>query len=131
MPLWYDEKELANLRLMLETIDADAFLLPIRDQFSGGHQCSALAPGRKRVILGLVDGSLPNLESVNDIVTAVRMAPPLRADGKLSISPTCGFKVRDRERQRSELRDPVDQDSPPAPGCRTRSRIKGVRLNSL
>ncbi|WP_290449436.1 hypothetical protein [Duncaniella muris] len=99
VPRWYDEKELANLRLMLETIDADAFLLPF--EISSPEAINALRwlPAEKRVILGLVDGSLPNLESVNDIVTAVRMARRYVPMEKLSISPTCGFKVRDRERQ--------------------------------
>ena len=52
VPRWYDEKELANLRLMLETIDADAFLLPF--EISSPEAINALRwlPAGKRVILG-------------------------------------------------------------------------------
>lgn len=99
IPRWSDEKELANLRLMLEKVDADAFLLPF--DISSPETIDALRwlPAGKRVILGLVDGSLPNLESVNDIVTAIQVARRYVPMSLLSISPTCGFKVRDRERQ--------------------------------
>ena len=51
------------------------------------------------MILGLVDGSLPNLENVDDIVTAISVAERYVPMSMISISPTCGFKVRDRERQ--------------------------------
>ncbi|MDE7475425.1 MAG: hypothetical protein K2M71_07335, partial [Duncaniella sp.] len=85
--------------LMLEKIDADAFLLPFA--ISSPQDIDALRwlPEGKRAIIGIVDGSLPNLESVPDIVEAIRVASRYVPVSLLSISPTCGFKVRDRERQ--------------------------------
>ena len=99
VPRWADEKELAHLRLMLEKVDADAFLLPF--EISRPEDINGLCwlPEGKRVILGLVDGSLPNLENVDDIVTAISVAERYVPMSMISISPTCGFKVRDRERQ--------------------------------
>ena len=99
IPRWFDDKELAHLRLMLEKVDVDAFLLPF--ELSRLEEISALQwlPKGKRAILGLVDGSLPNLENVNDIVSAIRMANRYVDMENISISPTCGFKVKDRERQ--------------------------------
>lgn len=99
VPRWYDEKELAHLRLMLEKVDADAFLLPFEINSPEAIDAVRWLPAGKRVILGLVDGSLPNLESVNDIVTAIRVARRHVPMKLISISPTCGFKVKDRERQ--------------------------------
>ncbi|MDE5828155.1 MAG: hypothetical protein K2H57_11330, partial [Duncaniella sp.] len=98
-PRWFDEKELTHLHLMLEKIDADAFLLPFA--ISSPQDIDALRwlPEGKRAIIGIVDGSLPNLESVPDIVEAIRVASRYVPVSLLSISPTCGFKVRDRERQ--------------------------------
>ena len=58
-----------------------------------------MLPEGKRAILGLVDGSIPGLESVNDIVGCVRVAMRHVPLSLISLSPTCGFKVRDRERQ--------------------------------
>ena len=99
IPRWFDEKELTHLHLMLEKIDADAFLLPFA--ISSPQDIDALRwlPEGKRAIIGIVDGSLPNLESVPDIVEAIRVASRYVPVSLLSISPTCGFKVRDRERQ--------------------------------
>ena len=99
IPRWFDEKELTHLHLMLEKIDADAFLLPFA--ISSPQDIDALRwlPEGKRAIIGIVDGSLPNIESVPDIVEAIRVASRYVPVSLLSISPTCGFKVRDRERQ--------------------------------
>lgn len=99
IPRWADDKEIANLRLMLEHLDADAFLLPFEISRPEDINVLRWLPEGKRVILGLVDGSLPNLENVDDIVTAVSVAARYASMGLISISPTCGFKVRDRERQ--------------------------------
>ncbi|MCM1077053.1 MAG: hypothetical protein NC411_06810 [Bacteroides sp.] len=99
IPRWGDEKELTHLRRMLEEIDVDTFLLPFA--ISSPEDITALRwlPAGKRVILGIVDGSLPNLEDVDDIVGAIRVAARYVPVDHISISPTCGFKVRDRERQ--------------------------------
>lgn len=99
IPRWDDEKELGHLRRMLEEVDADAFLLPF--DLNHPEQLEALKwlPAGKRVILGLVDGSLPNMEATEDIVEAVRIANRYVPMEFISISPTCGFKVADRERQ--------------------------------
>lgn len=99
IPRWFDEKELTHLRLMLEEVNADAFLLPFA--ISSPEEITALRwlPEGKRAIIGIVDGSLPNLESVDDIVRAIRVAARYVPVSLISISPTCGFKVSDRERQ--------------------------------
>lgn len=99
IPRWFDEKELTHLRLMLEEVDADAFLLPFA--ISSPEEITALRwlPEGKRAIIGIVDGSLPNLESVDDIVRAINVAARYVPVNLISISPTCGFKVNDRERQ--------------------------------
>lgn len=98
-PRWSDERELAHLQLMLEKIDADVFLLPF--ELSRPQDISVLSrlPEGKRVTLGLVDGSLPNMESVDSIVEAIRVAERYVPTERLAISPTCGFKVADRARQ--------------------------------
>lgn len=84
---------------MLEEVNADAFLLPFA--ISSPEDITALRwlPEGKRAIIGIVDGSLPNLESVDDIVRAIRVAARYVPVSLISISPTCGFKVSDRERQ--------------------------------
>lgn len=99
IPRWFDEHDLAHLRLMLEKVDADAFLLPF--DISSPQEIEALRwlPKGKRAIIGLVDGSLPNHESVDDIVAALRVAARYVDVNLLSVSPTCGFKVKNRERQ--------------------------------
>lgn len=99
IPRWADENELRLLRLMLSEADADAFLLPFDINSPEHIEVLAHLPAGKRAILGLVDGSLPNLESVDDIRRAIAVAERHVAPGLLSVSPTCGFKVRDRERQ--------------------------------
>lgn len=99
IPRWFDEKELTHLRLMLEKIDADAFLLPFAISSPQDIEALRWLPEGKRAIIGIVDGSLPNLESVADIVEAIRVAARYVPVSLISISPTCGFKVRDRERQ--------------------------------
>lgn len=99
MPRWFDERDLKQLRYMLENADVDAFLLPF--EISRPEDIAALRwlPQGKRVTLGLVDGSLPNLENVADILTALEEAQRYVPLDRISISPTCGFKVRNRERQ--------------------------------
>ncbi len=99
IPRWGDEKELQHLRLMLENVDADAFLLPFDINYPEHLEVLRWLPEGKRAILGLVDGSLPNVESIPDIVNAVRVANRHVPLSFISISPRCGFKVRDRERQ--------------------------------
>lgn len=99
IPRWGDEKEMRHLVRMLRTVDADAFLLPF-DLHSPEHiEALSNLPEGKRAILGLVDGSMAGLESVTDIVEAINVAHRYVPMELLSISPTCGFKVRDRERQ--------------------------------
>ena len=99
IPRWGDEKEMRHLVRMLRTVDADAFLLPF-DLRSPEHiEALSNLPEDKRAILGLVDGSMAGLESVTDIVEAINVAHRYVPMELLSISPTCGFKVRDRERQ--------------------------------
>ena len=99
IPRWFDEKDLNRLHLMLEQLKADAFLLPFA--ISSPEEIAALRwlPEGKRAIIGIVDGSLPNLESMESILEAIRVATRYVPVSKLSISPTCGFKVRNRERQ--------------------------------
>lgn len=99
IPRWFDSKELTHLRLMLEKADADAFLLPFA--ITSPQEIDALRwlPQGKRAIIGIVDGSLPNLENVDDIVEAIRVAARYVPVSLISVSPTCGFKVNDRERQ--------------------------------
>ena len=99
IPRWGDEKELLHLRRMLAEVDADAFLLPF--DINSPEQLEVLKwlPAGKRAILGLVDGSVPNMEDINDIVEAIRVAARYVPVEFISISPTCGFKVADRERQ--------------------------------
>ncbi len=99
IPRWGDERELRHLVRMLETIDVDGFLLPFDITHPEHTDALSHLPEGKRVILGLVDGSLPGLENVDDIVEFVRAAGRYVDLGRISISPTCGFKVRDRERQ--------------------------------
>lgn len=99
IPRWGDEKEMRHLVRMLRTVDADAFLMPF-DLRSPEHiEALSNLPEGKRAILGLVDGSMAGLESVTDIVEAINVAHRYVPMELLSISPTCGFKVRDRERQ--------------------------------
>lgn len=99
VPRWFDENELTHLRVMLEQVNADAFLLPFA--ISSPEDIAALRwlPEGKRAIIGIVDGSLPNLESKESIFEAIRVATRYVPVSQLSISPTCGFKVRNRERQ--------------------------------
>lgn len=99
IPRWGDEKELEHIRRMLEEVDADAFLLPFDIDNVGHLEALKWLPSGKRAILGLVDGSLPNMESINDIVNAIHFANRYVPMEFISISPTCGFKVNDRERQ--------------------------------
>lgn len=99
VPRWFDAKELTHLRLMLEKVDADAFLLPFAISSPEEIDVVKALPAGKRVILGLVDGSLPNLENIDDIVTAIGVAARYIPVSLISISPSCGFKVKDRERQ--------------------------------
>ena len=99
IPRWFDEKELTHLRLMLEKVDADAFLLPFAISSPQEIEAVRWLPAGKRAIIGVVDGSLPNLENVDDIVEAIRVAARYVPVGLLSVSPTCGFKVSGRERQ--------------------------------
>ena len=99
IPRWGDDKEMRHLVRMLRTVDADAFLMPF-DLRSPEHiEALSNLPEGKRAILGLVDGSMAGLESVTDIVEAINVAHRYVPMELLSISPTCGFKVRDRERQ--------------------------------
>lgn len=99
IPRWFDEKELTHLRVMLEQVDADAFLLPFAISSPQEIEAVRWIPAGKRAIIGIVDGSLPNLESVDDIVEAIRVAARYIPVSLLSVSPTCGFKVSNRERQ--------------------------------
>ncbi len=98
-PRWGDERELRHLVKMLQSVDADAFLLPFDRRHPEHTEALRYLPEGKRAILGLVDGSVPGLESVDEIVEAVKVAARYVDMSQISISPTCGFKVRDRERQ--------------------------------
>jgi len=99
IPRWGDEHEQRHLAKMLTHADADAFLLPFDLHHPEHTEALKTLPAGKRVILGLVDGSMSGLENIDDIVEAVKVAS-LHVDPSLiSISPTCGFKVADRERQ--------------------------------
>lgn len=99
IPRWSDEREKASLARMLGEVDADAFLLPFDLNEPQQLEALRLLPAGKKVTLGLVDGSLPGLESVDDIVDCVRVAMRHLPVERISLSPTCGFKVRNRERQ--------------------------------
>ncbi len=99
IPRWWDERDLRHLTMMLENADVDAFLLPFEISRPGDIAALRWLPVGKRVILGLVDSSLPNLESEEAIMAALREALRYVPMEKISISPTSGFKVRDRERQ--------------------------------
>lgn len=99
IPRWGDEKELEHIRKMLEEVDADAFLLPFDVSNLTHLDVLQWLPEGKRAIIGLVDGSLPNMESINDLVNAIKIANRYVPMENLSISPSCGFKVRNRERQ--------------------------------
>lgn len=99
IPRWGDENELRHLLRMLESVDVDGFLLPFDITHPEHSEALSHLPEGKRVILGLVDGSLPGLENVDDIVEFVKVAERYVDPARISISPTCGFKVRDRERQ--------------------------------
>ncbi len=99
IPRWGDSREQERLKEMLTEVDADAFLLPFDINSPEELGILSLMPAGKRVILGLVDGSLPGLESVDDIIDCVRVAMRYVPIDMISLSPTCGFKVRNRERQ--------------------------------
>lgn len=99
IPRWNDEREKTRLREMLSEVNADSFLLPFDINSPAQLEILNMLPEGKRAILGLVDGSIPGLESVNDIVGCVRVAMRHVPLSLISLSPTCGFKVRDRERQ--------------------------------
>lgn len=99
IPRWDSPREQAHLRRMFDEVDVDAFLLPF--DVNSPVQLEQLEgfPAGRRAILGLVDGSMAGLESVTDIADAVRVARRYVSPELISISPTCGFKVKDRERQ--------------------------------
>lgn len=99
IPRWSDEHEQRHLTRMLTDADADAFLLPFDLHHPEQMQPLKAVPAGKRVILGLVDGSRAGLEDVNNIVEAVKVASLYVDPSLISISPTCGFKVADRELQ--------------------------------
>ena len=99
IPRWGDEHEQRHLTRMLTGVDADAFLLPFDLHHPEHTEALKSLPAGKRAILGLVDGSMSGLESVDDIVEAVKVASLYTDPALISISPTCGFKVTDRERQ--------------------------------
>lgn len=99
IPRWNDEHEQKRLRDMLTRVNADSFLLPFDINSPSQLEVLSLLPAGKRAILGLVDGSLPGLEEVQDIVDCVHVAMRHVPLNLISLSPTCGFKVRDRERQ--------------------------------
>ncbi|MDE5726436.1 MAG: hypothetical protein K2I12_10630, partial [Duncaniella sp.] len=99
IPRWGDEREQNRLREMLTRVNADSFLLPFDINSPAQLEILSLLPAGKRAILGLVNGSLSGLESVEDIVDCARVAMRHVPLNRLSLSPTCGFKVRDRERQ--------------------------------
>ncbi|MCM1521426.1 MAG: hypothetical protein NC039_02095 [Muribaculaceae bacterium] len=99
IPRWDDNDERVHLHRMLEEIDADAFLLPFDIHTPAQLEGLEGFPSGRRAILGLVDGSRSGLESVDDIVNAVLVARRYVSPEWISISPTCGFKVRNRELQ--------------------------------
>ncbi len=99
IPRWNDEREQTRLKEMLTEVDANSFLLPFDINSPAQLDILSLLPEGKRAILGLVDGSVPGLENVDDIVDCVRVAMRHVPLSLISLSPTCGFKVRDRERQ--------------------------------
>lgn len=99
IPRWDNSTEQTNLRRMFDEVDADAFLLPFDINSPAQLEQLSAFPSGKRAILGLVDGSMAGLESLTDIVNAIRIASRHIAADQISISPTCGFKVRNRERQ--------------------------------
>lgn len=99
IPRWDNTRDQAHLHRMFDEVDADAFLLPFDIHSPGQLDQLAGFPAGRRAILGLVDGSRAGLESVTDIVNAVRVARRHVSPEWISISPTCGFKVRDRELQ--------------------------------
>ena len=99
IPRWDNVNEQAHLKRMFEDVDADAFLLPFDINSPSQFEQLAAFPSGRRAILGLVDGSMAGLENINDIVNVVRLARRYVSPEWLSISPTCGFKVKDRERQ--------------------------------
>ncbi len=99
IPRWDNEEEQTHLRRMFDEICADAFLLPFDINSPAQFEQLANFPAGRRAILGLVDGSMAGLEDIGDVVNAVRVARRYVSPEWISISPTCGFKVRDRERQ--------------------------------
>lgn len=99
IPRWGDEHEQRHLTKMLTNVDADAFLLPFDLHHPEHTEALRSLPDGKRAILGLVNGSISGLESVDEIVEAVKVASLYVDSALISISPTCGFKVTDRERQ--------------------------------
>lgn len=99
IPRWDNPDEQALLQRMLDEIDADAFLLPFDINTPGQLERLQGFPAGRRAILGLVDGSRSGLENVDDVVAAIRVAQKYISPELISISPTCGFKVRNRELQ--------------------------------
>lgn len=99
IPRWDNADDRRHLRRMFSEIDADAFLLPF--DINSPSQLEALDgfPTGKRAILGLVDGSRSGLENPADVAAATELAAKYIAPEYISISPTCGFKVADRELQ--------------------------------
>lgn len=94
-----DTRERRHIIKMLENIDADAFLIPFDLRQPQHISIISHMPGAKRIILGLVDASDPGLESITDIVEALNVASRHVVPEQISISPTSGFRVADRERQ--------------------------------
>ncbi len=99
IPRWDNENERRHLTRMFTEINADAFLLPFDLDTPSQLEALASFPADRRVILGLVDGSINGLENPEDIAEYVRAASRYVSPDRISISPTCGFKVNDHERQ--------------------------------
>ncbi|MCM1163109.1 MAG: hypothetical protein NC339_02500 [Muribaculaceae bacterium] len=99
IPRWGNADEQTHLRRMFHEINADAFLLPFDINLPEQLECLEEFPAQRRVILGLVDGSRSGLENVDDVVRAIRVAQRYVSPEWISISPTCGFKVKNRELQ--------------------------------
>jgi len=72
-------------------LDVDAFLLEYESERAGTFEPLRHLPSDKSVVLGLLSSKLPQLETVEQIVSRVAEAAKFVPLERLALSPQCGF----------------------------------------
>jgi 5-methyltetrahydropteroyltriglutamate--homocysteine methyltransferase len=77
--------------VLFTELDVDAYFLEYDDERSGDFAPLRFVPDDRTVVLGLVTSKVPDLESVDDLLSRIEDAAEFVDADQLCLSPQCGF----------------------------------------